>query len=181
MNSSRLKILLVYLSIFIVSCSSGGGGGDSNNQIPQPVNGLVSITSPSAGSGLPNSGTLTVNIFIDGSAMAADSRTIDTIVPSVDMDISVPAGTHSFRMVFEYMDSVFGGPYEVGYADSAVIDVIAGSNHNIDFIATDYFYQDLDSDGVTNLAELHASLRTDPGDSTCTLDRTSILDSCTLG
>ncbi|WP_455200871.1 hypothetical protein [Kaarinaea lacus] len=171
----RGLVLLVIGTVGLLTIigSNGGGGGG-------PSTGTVSITSPYDASGLPDTGTLEVSVFVDGSSTAAISRTIDTLSASVTIDVQVAAGTHTFSIVFEYTDPVFAGPYQVGAATSAGIDVIAGSTHPYVFIDTDFSYQDFDSDGLTNLAEMHSSMRTNPADSKCILDK-SILDGCTLG
>lgn len=179
MNYTTRFIVLSILTIALVSCSSGGGGGSS--QGPTPTMGTVTITSPSDGIVLPDTGTLQVSVFVDGDSTAAVTDSVDFLAATVELDVVVPEGSHTFRLTFEYTDPVYGGPFQLSYADSAVVDVAVGAHEHIAFTSVNHFYEDLDADGVTNLAELANYVRTDPSDSTCILDLTSVLDSCTLG
>jgi hypothetical protein len=170
----KILILLVAIVLPGLSACGGGGGGSS------PTTGTVTITSSSEGAGLPDTGTYVVSVYIDGSATAAATKTIDTSVSSVSLNVDVAAGTHSFIVIFEYTDQLFGGPYQLALSNAKSDDVVAGATHTVSYISSDYSYQDFDGDGLTNLAELDNSIRTDPGDPRCVLDK-SILAGCTLG
>lgn len=175
----RKKSLLLTV-VVALSLSACFGGGDDNNPTTTPTTGTVSITSSSEASALPSEGILVVSVYVDGSATAAASKTIDTVTASVTLTVTSSAGTHSYVVKFEYTDQVYGGPFQIAVSNPKNDDVVAGHAHNISFTNADYSYQDLDSDGFSNLAELAISMRTDPGDPQCVLEK-SILEVCTLG
>jgi hypothetical protein len=183
------KQIIVLLSLsFLVACSSGGEDASSNDNTkppPAPDRGTVSFTAPSDGIGLPDTGTLTINVYVDGNTSAAASKTINTTDASANISVSVASGSHIFRVAFEYADPVFGGPYRLSDADSATINVTKGSSQSVTFDSSVFTYEDLDSDGITNLSELELSVRTDPADPTCVLDKSVIAGAsaigCTLG
>ena len=115
----NISILALFGMLTIVA---SGGSSDSGGSVDPPT-GTVNIISPSVASGLPGSGTLTVSVFADGGSTALMTETIDTLIASVSMDVIITAGTHSFIILFEYTDAVFGGPYQVGISNSKAVDV----------------------------------------------------------
>jgi len=170
----------------MLSACSGDDNSDKNGDPKLKSNTeTVSITSPSAGSGLLNAGTLMVKVFVDGNSNAVASSTVDTITDTVKLNVTVAVGSHTFKLIFEYSDPMYGGPFLLAYTDSETVNVTKGSDQTIAFTSTDFIYEDLDNDGFTNLSELHPSRYTDPTDSTCVADKSimagALVNGCTLG
>lgn len=180
MLNNKLKLLGIFVTI-VTLIGMTGCTRDDNTADEQVVKSGTGFAIPAAikAATLPTDGTLTAKIYIDSNSTAAATQTVDVTAAEVTFTLKVAPGDHTFTIVFEYDDPVFNErTWELATATSDVVTVATGKETSVSFPA--YIYADFDEDGLTNLAELDESMRTDPNNTACVLD-SSVLDGCTLG
>jgi hypothetical protein len=174
MNRKLLRILFVAIMFTLYVSGCGNNSNSSNNDSGNTKTSAgIGIPSAIKATALPNAGTLTAEIFVDGKT--GPKKTVNLSATQVTFTLTVASGSHTFTVVFYYDDPIFNSQtWELARASSAV-NVSGGSTTKVSFPA--YNYQDYDGDGASNLLELNA--RTDPGIGTCILDSAKL--SCQLG
>ena len=178
----QASTLALVAAISLAGCNNGNN--ENQNTTPEKTTSKFMIPYMITIAALPNSGTLSASIFMDGSSTATATKNIAVTASSVSFNLDVATGDHTVTIVLNYADSALAGsPFELARATSSSISVTAGSSQNVSFPA--YTYNDTDHDGVPDITELSTTVGTDPGDSTCILDKSVIgdttADGCTLG
>lgn len=156
--------LALLLAFALTGCYQGHGGPYARSAgLPMPA-GLLS---------LPAEGVLSVKVFMDDEVTPRFSdNDVDGGAASITLEFAAPEGTHTFTVVFDYLDPEFvredSSPWELARWTSGPVEVMAGESLTLDVAESGYVYADSDEDGVSNAAEL--SDRTDPGDNTDPVD-----------
>jgi len=159
--TTRFHIFTLSLLLFMLALLSGCN--QSSTGLHKDLAGGVQM--PVGILGLPATGTLSVNVFMDAATTPWHSETnVDPNASAVTLQFTAPEGTHTFTIVFDYDDPQFptqdGGPWELARWTSDPLVVAAGDSLALN--VSQYTYEDLDNDGISNAAELIA--RTNPGD-----------------
>ena len=187
MKIKSKRFFPIVISVVIVFIFAGCGSDNASNENggENKNSGVIAIPSAIKEAALPGTGTLTAKIFIGSNITASASKTVAVTDTEVSFTLKLNPGDYTFTIVFEYDDPVFNTQtWELARATSASVTVNTGTSTPVTFPA--YAYADDDSDGITNLAELDESARTDPNDPTCLLDDAAILggpsqSGCSLG
>ena len=172
----RIKTLRsVFLPVILVLPIMGCNNHDVEQRTSAaPSESYISIPLTIRQAALPSTGTLAVRLFMDGNATPIGENTnVDINAASIGLEVTVNPGVHNFTIVFYYTHPVFGGPWELA-SGTRPLNVVEGTSNSLDFTSGDYFFQDFDKDGFTNLAELDASMNTDPGDARCVFNKSII-------
>lgn len=188
MNHIKLEVnrtlpITIFLFLAVTVLPIGCTQNDSSKEHKTSTDTGILLPQSIVTAALPAAGTLTAQLFMDGSLKAENSN-VDKNAASITFTLSeIEAGDHTFTIKFAYTHPVFNGPWELATASKS-ITVVQDATNTLDF-DTPYIYPDSDNDGVTNLAELDESVGTDPGSSTCVFDKSIIgvvnTAGCTLG
>lgn len=184
--------LMAVIILWLSACSQS----DSPEHKQTPNKGVSQIAIPSVIriAALPAGATLVAEVYVDYASSSSVPRATQNFTLPVSGNVSfslsgIPIGSHTFTVIFKYTgDPDFAGTFELARATSDPINIGSGSNPEFAFSNSDYDTSaDDDNDGISNLVELDADNppRSNPGDSTCVLDK-SILQNdsgqgCTLG
>ena len=106
MLNKQCLILMCFfvLILFISACSKTDNSQFNNNNSKTGV----SIPSVVALTILPSDGSKTAVIYMDDNTTPEDQRVLDANATEVVFQLTVPAGEHTFKIVFQYDDQTWG-------------------------------------------------------------------------
>jgi len=163
---SRTHVSAVFLITALLVSTSGCDNKDSGGNNAASTTGIA-VPRLITQAALASTGSLRAQLFLDGgSTPIAENLDVSTTAATVNFTVEIAPGDHTLTIKYSYVDPVFSGPWDLASATKP-ITVETNVTTPLDYTAGDFTYQDSDSDGLTNLAELDASMRTDPGDATC--------------
>lgn len=183
MCKTRVYLIFIFLLLLLqVGCVQNDSNGRGK---PNTSTSGIAIPYAIVQAALPATGTLRALLYMDGgSTPIAYNMNVDTTATNVVLTADVGPGEHTFTIKFDYTDPTYSGPWDLATA-TRTLTIVQDVSNPLNFTAADYNYPDDDMDGLSNLAELDASLGTDPSDPTCLLDKSVIgdpsQDGCTLG
>jgi len=151
--------MLVLTVLWLSACSQS----DSTEQERAPDKGVSQIAIPSVirTAALQAGATLIAEVYIDYVDSNSEPRDIRSITLPISGNVSftlsnIPVGSHRFTIIFKYTgDLDYPGTFELARATSDPINIVSGSNPDIQFTDIDFDTRaDSDRDGIFNLVEL---------------------------
>jgi hypothetical protein len=150
-------LTLCVAALMLAACYPTGGerpAGTASGGVPVPV----------AVAALPQSGQLSVAVYVDDEASPRQSRLVEPGSSTVQIQVpEVSQGGHVFEVVFQYLDPRFprpdGKPWVVASWKSPRVDITAGQDLALSVpSADDYHYPDTNHDGQDDLHALIAGV-----------------------